>query len=88
LNLQPLLFDPLRGRLQAELIGSGGRCSREPFDRALEDIMLMLFWLPMIILGGIWSIAVDAASKEAKRGHSPARRDDEAALGRRPHHDQ
>jgi hypothetical protein len=43
-----------------------------------EDIMLMLFWLPMIILGGIWSIAMDAASGEAERGHSPARRDDEA----------
>jgi hypothetical protein len=49
--------------------------------------MPMLFWLPMIILGGIWSITVDAASAEAEPGHGPARPDDEAAPGRRPRYD-
>jgi hypothetical protein len=68
--------------------GFGGSCSSEPFDRAPEDIMLMWFWLPMIILDGIWSIAVDAASADAEPGHRPARRDDPAAPGRRPHDDE
>jgi hypothetical protein len=45
--------------------------------------MLMLFWLPMIILDGLWSVAVDAASGEAERRHNPAGCDDEPALGRR-----
>ena len=48
-----------------------------------ENVMLMLFWLPMIILDGLWSVAADAASGEAERRHNPAGCDDEPALGRR-----
>jgi hypothetical protein len=38
----------------------------------MEDIMPMLLWLPMIILGGIWSMAIDAASGEAEGRGSPS----------------
>jgi hypothetical protein len=45
----------------------------------MEDTMPMLFWLPMIILSGIWSIAVDAARTDAapmeiKQAHASRRR--------------
>jgi hypothetical protein len=32
----------------------------------------MLFWLPMIILGGIWAMAIDAASGQSGTGPMPA----------------
>jgi hypothetical protein len=47
--------------------------------------MLMLFWLPLILVSGIWSVAVDAALGKAELGYVPAHRDDEAAHGRYPH---
>jgi hypothetical protein len=42
----------------------------------MEDVMPMLFWLPMIILSGIWSIAAEEEAERTAR----SRRDDDAAL--------
>jgi hypothetical protein len=47
--------------------------------------MLMLFWLPLILMGGIWSVAFEAALGKADLGYIPEHRDHEAAHRRRPH---
>jgi hypothetical protein len=48
----------------------------------MEDIMPMLLWLPMIILGGIWSMAVDPGSGKAERSGSSTGGVDDAASRR------
>jgi hypothetical protein len=43
----------------------------------MEANMPMLFWLPMIIFGGMWSMALEAASparKQAARVAKPRRK--------------
>jgi hypothetical protein len=49
----------------------------------MEDIMPLLFWLPMIILSGIWTMAIDTGSRietgprqAARVGASTRRRSD------------
>jgi hypothetical protein len=37
----------------------------------MEVNMPMLFWLPMIILGGMWSMALEAASPARKQAAVP-----------------